>query len=222
MVHTLTSSPITAGAASILILFIYLRISSNRCVAPVTLFDWILNVALGSTVAGIVNGTSLVRGLIAIATLMAFQLLTWVTHTHTEASSHSRSQLSSRCGISLEQMLNSPPLVIAFRGQALKKVMRHHRISTSDLNSALRKSGIWHISEVECVIIEPTGDFAVYKRGTKPEGLEPEVLLDVPGYKRLVEHFQERSEEDHKNKSHGRAPATHEVEDANQIAQESA
>jgi uncharacterized membrane protein YcaP (DUF421 family) len=45
-------------------------------VAPVTLFDWLLNVALGSTLAGIVNGTSLVRGLISLITLMAFQFFT--------------------------------------------------------------------------------------------------------------------------------------------------
>lgn len=68
-------SPITVGAIAILLLFFYLRLSSNRCVAPVTLFDWILNVALGSTLAGIVNGTSLVRGLIALLTLLAFQLI---------------------------------------------------------------------------------------------------------------------------------------------------
>ena len=68
-------SPITVGTIAIIILFTYLRLSSNRCVAPVTLFDWLLNVALGSTLAGIVNGTSLTRGLISLATLMAFQFV---------------------------------------------------------------------------------------------------------------------------------------------------
>jgi uncharacterized membrane protein YcaP (DUF421 family) len=53
----------------------------------------------------------------------------------------------------LEHAIQSPPLVIAFRGQALTKVMKIHRISTTDLNSALRKEKIWNIKEVECVII---------------------------------------------------------------------
>lgn len=132
------------------------------------------------------------------------------------------SQLSSRYGAIIEHALNAPPLVIAFRGKPLTKVMRHHRISTSDLNSAMRKAGIWNISQVECVIIEPTGDFAIYKRGDKPEGMEPEVLMDVPGYKRLVEHFQEGSEKDHKQQEHGRLPDRDEVDDANRIAQEEA
>lgn len=71
----LKSSPVAVGTIAILVLFAYLRLSSNRCVAPVTLFDWILNVALGSTLAGIVNGTSLARGMLSLAIILLFQLL---------------------------------------------------------------------------------------------------------------------------------------------------
>lgn len=197
-------SPITVGTIAIIVLFVYLRLSSNRVVAPMTLFDWLLNVALGSTLAGIVNGTSLTRGLLSLTTLMAFQLLAWVTPSVTTPRpdwsrrtpclladrSHS-SQMSSHYGLTLERALNSPPLVIAFRGKALRDVMRKHRISQTDLNSALRRENIWNIRQVEAVIIEPTGMFSIYKRDTKPDGLEPEVLMDVPGYRRLVEHFDQ-------------------------------
>jgi uncharacterized membrane protein YcaP (DUF421 family) len=37
-------------------LFIYFRIMSNRCSAPVTLFDTIVGVALGSVLGAIVTG----------------------------------------------------------------------------------------------------------------------------------------------------------------------
>ena len=87
-----------------------------------------------------------------------------------------------------ERAVKSPPLVIAFRGQALDKVMKHNRVSKSDLNGALRKAGVWNIREVETVIIEPTGEFSIYKRADRPDDLEAEVLLDVPGYRRLAEH----------------------------------
>lgn len=100
-----------------------------------------------------------------------------------------RSQLSSHYGLTLERALNSPPLVIAFRGTALRDVMRRHRISQTDLNSALRGRQIWNIRQVEAVIIEPTGTFTIYERGTKPDGMEAEVLMDVPGYRKLAEHF---------------------------------
>ena len=99
------------------------------------------------------------------------------------------SQLSSNYGDVLERAINAPPLVIAFRGRALDKVMHHHRVSRSDLNASMRKFGIWNISQVEAVIIEPTGDFSVYKQDDCPDGVVPEVLMAVPGYRRLVEHF---------------------------------
>lgn len=101
-----------------------------------------------------------------------------------------------------EHAFNSPPLVIAFRGRALSKVMRKHRISQTDLNGALRREGIWHIKEVEAVIIEPTGSFSIYKRCNRPKDCDPEVLLDVPGYKRLVEHFDKEDSSSEKSEKY--------------------
>lgn len=66
----------------------------------------------------------------------------------------------------------------------------------TNLNGALRQGNIWHISEVEAVIIEPTGNFVIYKRVNMPENMEPEVLLAVPGYQKLVEHFDHQQDKD--------------------------
>ena len=68
--------------------------------------------------------------------------------------------------------------------------MRHHRISTSDLNLSLRAKGIWDIEDVEAVIIEPTGAFSIYKTCDRPEGAKAGVLMDVPAYRRLVDRFE--------------------------------
>jgi hypothetical protein len=46
---------------------------------------------------------------------------------------------------------------------------------------------------VEAVIIESTGNFSIYKRSELPKDMEPQVLLDVPGYQKLVEHFDNES-----------------------------
>ena len=145
------------------------------------------------------NGTSLARGLISLITLLAFQLVSYVCmrwrRLRLPPYADASSQISSHYGKTLENAINSPPLVIAFRGRPLEKVMRNHRVSRTDLNGALRRANVWHISEVEAVIIEPTGSFSIYKRADRPEGVEPDVLLDVPGYRRLVEHFDEKKQE---------------------------
>ncbi|KAH7369590.1 hypothetical protein BKA65DRAFT_544322 [Rhexocercosporidium sp. MPI-PUGE-AT-0058] len=48
----------------------------NRSIAPITVFDWVINVALGSTLAGIVNGNSLTRSPLALAIMLPFQYIT--------------------------------------------------------------------------------------------------------------------------------------------------
>lgn len=130
--------------------------------------------------------------------------------------------MSSHYGPTLENCLNSPPLIIAFRGHSLNQVMRKHRISTSDLNGALRKKAIWHISEVEAVIIESTGNFSIYKRCDMRADIEPQVLLDVPGYRKLVEHFDALQDGKKNSEQTGKSQDQQAEETANDIAQENA
>jgi uncharacterized membrane protein YcaP (DUF421 family) len=98
--------------------------------------------------------------------------------------------------------------------------MRRHRISTTDLNGALRQRNIWHISEVEAVIIESTGNFSIYKRSEMPKDMEPQVLLDVPGYQKLVEHFDMEGKRSGAGKGQGQGQGTREEQErsANEIA----
>ncbi|CCG85121.1 protein of unknown function [Taphrina deformans PYCC 5710] len=164
--------PIIIGTLALTVLFAFLRCSSNRSLAQMSIFDAVVSVALGSTVAGIVNGSSLVRGLLGLGVLFFFQFFTsWITGHYSGST----------------VLFCSPPLIIAYRGEALKKVMRQHRISKTDLNSALRQANIWCISEVEVVAIEPTGTYSVYKRADYPKEHEPDVLWDMPGYRALRE-----------------------------------
>jgi uncharacterized membrane protein YcaP (DUF421 family) len=167
--------PIIVGSIVVIVLFTYLRTGSNRSVAPITVFDWVINVALGSTLAGIVNGNSLVRGLLALATMLGFQYFTSTISTRFQH---------------FAWLFQGPPLVLAFRGKMLTAVMRKHRISSVDLNAALRQRGILNISQVECAIIEPNGSFSVFTiKEVKDAGVEPAVLMVVPAYEALCNSF---------------------------------
>jgi len=173
--------PFVIGSVAILALFILLRFISNRTIAPMNTFDWLVNVALGSTLAGIVNGNSLVRGLLGLATMLAFQ---WLT-----------SFLGSQWHGKLSCYLSSPPLIIAFRGRMLEKVMQSHRVSHDDFFTALRQQGILSVSQVECVIIEANGAFSIYTKSSVDEyDDEPDVLMRVVGYKALCEEAEKNRE----------------------------
>ncbi|KAG9623100.1 putative ferulic acid Esterase/Feruloyl esterase precursor, partial [Aureobasidium melanogenum] len=101
--------PLVIGSIAIIVLFTSLRFFSNRSIAAMNVTDWIANVAIGSTLAGICNGNSLVRGLLSLCTILGFQYL----------MSFIGARLPSQHG----WILTSPPIIIAFRGKLLTKVM---------------------------------------------------------------------------------------------------
>lgn len=123
--------PLVIGSIAVICLFTYLRISSNRTIAHISVFDWLINVAFGSTLAGIVNGNSLVRGLSGLVTMLAFQFLT--------------SFAASNFHENLAWLFSSPPLIIAFRGHMLKK---GHAIASYHKNRPLwsPKTKVYHES----------------------------------------------------------------------------
>jgi uncharacterized membrane protein YcaP (DUF421 family) len=166
--------PLIVGSIAVIVLFGYLRLGSNRSITPITSFDWLVNVALGSTLAGIINGNSLVRGLLALATLLAFQ------HFASIVTSRSRR---------FSWLFQAEPVVVAFRGTMLFKVMKKHRISPIDVNAALRALRILNICQVEVAIIEPNGTISVVtKKELEEAKVEPSVLMCVQAYRLLCEN----------------------------------
>lgn len=184
--------PLVIGSIAIIVLFTFLRFISNRSIAAMNVTDWIANVAIGSTLAGIVNGNSLARGMLGLATILGFQFL----------MSFIGARLPARHG----WILSSPPIIIAFRGQLLSKVMAAHRISLGDFYASLRQKNILDISQVECVFIEANGSFSIYTRKEVGTCEKVGVLMQVPGYKALCEDADTRIDalDDDKRKSEGR------------------
>lgn len=173
-VHAGILHPLVVGSIAVIVLFFYLRLGSNRSVAPITVFDWIINVALGSTLAGIVNGNSLARGVIALFTMLAFQFTT--------------SFMSSHYKQRFQWIFHSPPIVIAFRGGFLDKIMKKHRICQSDIYGAMRQHCILHIEQIEVVIIEANGSLSLFTQECVEQcAWDAEALMQVPAYKALCE-----------------------------------
>lgn len=179
-VHASILHPLVVGSIAIIVLFTSLRIISNRSIAAMNVTDWIANVAIGSTLAGVVNGNSLVRGMLGLVTILGFQYLT--------------SFVGCRLPSRLEWMLSSPPLVIAFRGRLLTKVLTTHRISLCDFYTALRQKNVLSVKDVECVFIEANGSFSIYLKSQVQDVplADRGVLLQVPGYKALCDDAEER------------------------------
>ncbi|KAK6000634.1 hypothetical protein QM012_003359 [Aureobasidium pullulans] len=170
--------PLVIGSIAIVVLFASLRFFSNRSIAAMNVTDWIANVAIGSTLAGICNGNSLTRGMLALCTILGFQYL--------------MSFIGARLPAQHGWILTSPPIIIAFRGKLLTKVMVRHRICLGDFYASLRQKNILDVEELECVFIEANGSFSIYTRKQVGMGRKVGVLLQVPSYKALCDDADER------------------------------
>jgi uncharacterized membrane protein YcaP (DUF421 family) len=139
------------GSLAYLALVVLVRVSGKRSLAQMNAFDWIVTVALGSTLATILldKQTPLADGVTALALLIGLQFcLTWLT---------ARSSLARR-------LVKAEPRMLFHRGKFLEKAMLEERVSRDELLEAMRKSGRGSLGSIEAVVLETNGRFSVLPR----------------------------------------------------------
>ena len=132
-------------------LILLLRTSGKRSIAKLNIFDWVVTVALGSTLATVIlsKDVALANGLVAFATLIGLQyVLAWITVR------------SSR----MRRLVKSDPRLLFYRGQFLEGAMRQERIVHAEIRAVVREQGLASLEEVEAVVLETNGGFSVVPR----------------------------------------------------------
>jgi uncharacterized membrane protein YcaP (DUF421 family) len=133
-------------------LILTLRISGNRTLSKMNAFDFVVTVALGSTLATILLSTqvALAEGLLALALLVGLQyLVTWASV---------RSPAISR-------LVKSEPRLLLHNGQLLPGQMRAARVVEAEIRAAVREQGIGRLEDVRAVVLETDGSFSVISGG---------------------------------------------------------
>jgi uncharacterized membrane protein YcaP (DUF421 family) len=153
----------TCGYAALVCL---LRISGKRTLAKFNAFDFVVTVALGSTLGSILldRTVPLADGIMALALLVGLQyVVAWT---------------SIRWAV-VRRATRSEPVMIARRGRMLEGAMRRERVTPDAVLSALRSAGIADLDGVEAVVLETNGDISVIGRPRGPVGTS--ALADVEG-----------------------------------------
>lgn len=132
-----------------------LRISGNRSLSKLNAFDFVVTVALGSTLASILTSKdlSLASGVGALALLVLLQYL--VTSTALRWAP-------------FDELVKSEPVVVLFRGAFVADAMRKSRVSEEEVRSALRKHGVFEVRESHAVVLEANGTLSVLEQGELP------------------------------------------------------
>ncbi len=144
------------------------RFYGQRTLATLSSFDLAAIIALGAVIGRAILGDTptLVAGLLGLATLLTLQALTGQLRRNT----------------TLAHVVSSPAILLMAGPNLLEDNLARAHIIESEVYSQLRLAGIRSLTEVACVILEPTGQISVLRRG---EPIDLTLLADVVGSERL-------------------------------------
>lgn len=138
------------GTLAYAALVIILRVSGKRTLSKLNAFDFVVTVALGSTLATILldSQTALAEGVLALALLIFLQFaITW---------------LSTRSS-GFQALVKAEPSLLVHRGRFLHGALRAERVTEVEILAALRSQGIGDLSEIEAVVLETDGTLSAVK-----------------------------------------------------------
>ena len=138
------------GIAAYVVLVFMLRMSGKRTLSKFNAFDFIITIALGSTLSSIVIGKSvaLAEGILALGLLVALQfIITWLSV---------RSQ-------GFQEMIKSTPALLVHRGVFQDQTMRDERVTREEVTAALHASGRAGMGPDCCVVLETDGTLNVFE-----------------------------------------------------------
>lgn len=143
LIRILTVAPI----AYVVLVFV-LRISGKRTLSKMNAFDFVVTVALGSTLASTITSetVALLEGILALTLLVALQfVITW---------------LSVRSN-GFSKLIKAEPSLLYHDGRYIASQMRRSRITESEVQAAIREKGKGSLGDVAAVVLETDGTFSV-------------------------------------------------------------
>ncbi|MDQ6761078.1 MAG: DUF421 domain-containing protein [Bacteroidota bacterium] len=149
-----------------------IKLMGKRTTSQMNSFDWIVTVAMGSIVAGVVTerGVSILNGAVAVFTLMGLQYIITKLMLYSPF---------------VKRLVRSTPKLLVFRGKFIEHNMKEERMLKSEVYSAIRESGLPGITEVYAVVLETDASLSVIGKSEKNTTLS---LIDVGGLPQEVQH----------------------------------
>jgi uncharacterized membrane protein YcaP (DUF421 family) len=142
---------VLAGAVGYVALVLILRWSGKRTLAKLNAFDFVVTIALGSTLATIAlsSDVSIAEGVVALALLVLLQFaIAWLS-VRSDAVRH---------------QARSHPVVLVRDGEVLDDPLRAARLSHEEIRQAVRSSGIGGMELVGTAVLETDGTISVITR----------------------------------------------------------
>lgn len=142
------------GVLAYVVVIVFLRVTGKRTLSKFNAFDFIVTVALGSTLATILlnRNVALAEGALALGLLISLQFLI--------TSSSVRVRW-------IRRLVTGEPILLFYRGQFLDDALRSQRVTEDEVRAAIRSAGHASLAEVEAVVLETDGSCSVVRRSNE-------------------------------------------------------
>ena len=140
------------GVLGYVTLVFLLRITGRRSLSKMNAFDFVVTVALVSSLAALLTSknVSLAQGVLAFALLLGLQFA--VTWTSVRVSW-------------FRNLVTGEPALLMHRGALLPDAMRRSRVTREEVLAAARQQGHADMASVHAVVLETDGSFSVLGEG---------------------------------------------------------
>ncbi|TVV77342.1 DUF421 domain-containing protein [Sphingomonas solaris] len=144
---------IVVGPLAYLILIAILRVSGKRTLAKLNAFDFVVTVALGSTLATVLlsKDVPLLEGVLGFSVLAILQfIIAWVAQRAKP----------------VEAAIKAEPRILLLDGRVDQAALLDERVTEDEIRSAVRKGGLGTLDRVAAVVLETDGSFSVIPADT--------------------------------------------------------
>lgn len=158
---------LVVGVCAYAALVLMLRVSGKRTLSKMNAFDFVVTIALGSTLASLLlsKDVPLAEGLLALGLLISLQwVVAWMAVRFT----------------GWRKLIKSEPRLLALHGQLNDVALLDERIAPEEVHSALRGAGFASLADVVAVVLETDGTVSVI--GSGPEKRTASALHGVRGF----------------------------------------
>ena len=145
------------------VLIVMLRVSGKRTLSKMNAFDFVVTVALGSTLATVIlsKSVALLDGALAFLMLIFLQFcITWLSVRYKR----------------VKQLITNDPTLLLYKGEVLHGVLKKERITLEEIYVAAREKGLTDLKDIHAIVLETTGTLSVL---SEKSGGSSETLSDV-------------------------------------------
>ena len=134
-------------------LVLLLRISGKRTLSKMNAFDFVVTVAIGSTLATILlsRNVTLAQGITAFAVLVFLQYFITFVSVRFQP---------------FNKLIKAEPRMLYYRGDYLEGAMKHERVTRDEVLAKVRNAGYASLEKIDAIVLETDGELTVVQKKT--------------------------------------------------------